>query len=854
MEANSIGCSNVQSNDLLLKQELLTDLANAVRSLLEQQIKNPQPSKIWGVYSGMAKILELTELILKDGCTKLDYRGRVECRSFVLEASGSSGVGMFGSCSIVGWVQLHLANQRLSIKLRELYSDKDRLNEFYRKDSISVNAELRQSFLLIIEALEHVDVNRLDALIAENVSTEIVAAEDEAKENIHSLKDGQLVRKEKCEIKKTHRRSVSCPMIQEGNTLTISNFDDLPRIDVTDFPQGDNIINDKDIHQTNTANSLLKDLMKIETSDDVTNTLIHTNEDQFIEKVSSTTADIPRTRYKDELKPPRGHRRGGSDSGVRYLRSPEPSTYHNQRQEELNSSQEIKGTWSEVMPAKLGSYHRPKANQSLVSFLSETGLSSNRKGKSAQLDRENAHFVLSEAMIGTLEHLSFDSSMKSIDEGEESDHEIRELKKKLSYKNRQKTGETEGAIPKTNSRGRPSAPGSRRLPRRPAEGRRPLLSDARTDTCTTDHSASTDYNSESCLSGEELDKILDSNDEEYSMFEPGSKAFLKDIPIGSAESIALSLLGQIGAGRLPPADQIAWLVSEADAPQQLLPLPDSLPVDPDQDMKGATELRGNLVWAPPRPQLVLTVQEKPANRKAAMFQQKWQCTGCALRVEQKYSKSFRFCNYLGKYFCTGCHENQLAIIPSRVIQNWDFKKYYVSNFSMEILKSVFTERLFNMLDLNPNLLRKVEKLKSVVKCRIQLNKLNKYISTCRFSKDILVQIEPYLCNDPHLFSIKELFDAKFQKLGLTLRTIIGEGLRHVKSCQLCQARAFICEGCHSDDTIFPFQVGVFECMSCFSCYHRTCFKPEVDTCSKCKRLKERQEKKNERDTSEDLEI
>ena len=26
-------------------------------------------------------------------------------------------------------------------------------------------------------------------------------------------------------------------------------------------------------------------------------------------------------------------------------------------------------------------------------------------------------------------------------------------------------------------------------------------------------------------------------------------------------------------------------VSEADAPQQLLPLPDSLPVDPDQDMK-----------------------------------------------------------------------------------------------------------------------------------------------------------------------------------------------------------------------------------------------------------------------------
>ena len=44
--------------------------------------------------------------------------------------------------------------------------------------------------------------------------------------------------------------------------MTISKFDDLPRIDVTDFPQGDNIVNDKDFHQTNTANSLLRGIYK----------------------------------------------------------------------------------------------------------------------------------------------------------------------------------------------------------------------------------------------------------------------------------------------------------------------------------------------------------------------------------------------------------------------------------------------------------------------------------------------------------------------------------------------------------------------------------------------------------------
>ena len=46
----------------------------------------------------------------------------------------------------------------------------------------------------------------------------------------------------------------------------------------------------------------------------------------------------------------------------------------------------------------------------------------------------------------------------------------------------------------------------------------------------------------------EFEAQLDSNDEEFSRFEPGSKDFigsLRDIPEGSAESIALSLLGKI---------------------------------------------------------------------------------------------------------------------------------------------------------------------------------------------------------------------------------------------------------------------------------------------------------------------
>ena len=49
----------------------------------------------------------------------------------------------------------------------------------------------------------------------------------------------------------------------------------------------------------------------------------------------------------------------------------------------------------------------------------------------------------------------------------------------------------------------------------------------------------------------------------------------------SAESIALSLLRQFPHKALPAASELDWLVSEKDAPQQLLPLPASQPISPD---------------------------------------------------------------------------------------------------------------------------------------------------------------------------------------------------------------------------------------------------------------------------------
>lgn len=49
----------------------------------------------------------------------------------------------------------------------------------------------------------------------------------------------------------------------------------------------------------------------------------------------------------------------------------------------------------------------------------------------------------------------------------------------------------------------------------------------------------------------------------------------------SAEVVALCLLKKFTEKQLPKASDLEWLVSEQDAPQRLLPLPDSWPISPD---------------------------------------------------------------------------------------------------------------------------------------------------------------------------------------------------------------------------------------------------------------------------------
>ncbi|XP_012286390.1 run domain Beclin-1-interacting and cysteine-rich domain-containing protein isoform X3 [Orussus abietinus] len=369
---------------------------------------------------------------------------------------------------------------------------------------------------------------------------------------------------------------------------------------------------------------------------------------------------------------------------------------------------------SSVQPMATGYFPRPTEGQSLTSFLSSTQFAR----ANAELDRENAHFSISEAMIAAIEQIKCNRQLRLVDETvEESDEEINNLKQRIRLRRRQKQEEKSRAGTWT----------------------RDLLSDGKTDTTTTDQSISPLSTSpetpSDSISTDDVDDLemddtqnlmqlknsgismsmasLYSNADIYKASpKHGGDSNLTDSII-SAEGVALSLISKFSEKQLPRASELEWLVSEQDAPQQLLPLPKSWPVSPDEvgtkDNSSAISLRGTLEWAPPRPQIIFTAHPPPV-RKILIAKQNYRCAGCGMKVAVAYANRFRYCEYLGRYFCTGCHTNQVALIPGKVLSKWDFNRYPVSNFAYRLLDQMAGDPLFQVQDLNPLLYRRVKQL------------------------------------------------------------------------------------------------------------------------------------------------
>ncbi|XP_032924958.1 run domain Beclin-1-interacting and cysteine-rich domain-containing protein isoform X4 [Catharus ustulatus] len=475
-----------------------------------------------------------------------------------------------------------------------------------------------------------------------------------------------------------------------------------------------------------------------------------------------------------------------------------------------------------------GMFRRPSEGQSLISYLSEQDF-----GSCADLEKENAHFSISESLIAAIELMKCNMMSRQLEEEEEdSDKEIQELKQKIRIRRQQiRTRHLfpayqemgSDSLMATDSGSQFSSHGSMRL----------------------SDSGSAEDVEEYEIRDADIKRNPDSSRKSFLSSDSISHSFLNS---NSAEAVAMGLLKQFEGMQLPAASELEWLVPEHDAPQKLLPIPDSLPISPDDGehadiYKLRIRVRGNLEWAPPRPQIIFNVHSA-LTRKVAVAKQNYRCAGCGIRTDPDYIKRLRYCEYLGKYFCQCCHENAQTVIPSRILRKWDFSKYYVSNFSKDLLSKIWSDPLFNVQAINPGLYQKVKALNQVRLLRIQLFHMKNMFKTCRLAKDLLDSFDTvpgHLTEDLHLYSLSDFSAIKKGDLTPRLTELLKAGSLHIDKCMLCQAKGFICEFCQNeDDIIFPFELNKCRtCEDCKACYHKSCFKSAP--CPRCERLQARRE-------------
>ncbi|XP_041646775.1 run domain Beclin-1-interacting and cysteine-rich domain-containing protein isoform X2 [Cheilinus undulatus] len=545
----------------------------------------------------------------------------------------------------------------------------------------------------------------------------------------------------------------------------------------------------------------------------------------------------------------RGHARSFSDTGVSQKLRNESAVEDSMKDyspftpqgsdASTPSSLYMESHGSQYSSVSDGMFRKPSEGQSLISYLSEQDF-----GSCADLEKENAHFSISESLIAAIELMKYNLRRQE-EEGEEegdSDSEIQQLKQKIRLRRQQiRRSRLPPCATSQHIFHSTDSGGSRRSSQDSCQG----LSD----------SGSAEEVEECELRDADIKRSISSSGRSFLSSESISPSFLQS---NSAESVAMGLLRQFEGMQLPAASELDWLVPEHDAPQKLLPIPDSLPISPDDGehadiYKLRIRVRGNLEWAPPRPQIIFNIHPAP-KRKIVVSKQNYRCAGCGTRIDPDYIKRLRYCEYLGRYFCQCCHENAQAVVPGRVLRKWDFSKYYVSNFARDLLSKIAGDPLFNPNDINSGLYKKIKALEAVRVLRVQLFHMKNLFKTCRFAKEVLDQFDTlpgHLTEDLHLFSLNDLTAVRNGDLAPRMKELLKLGTIHAAGCVLCQAKGFVCEFCGNDkDIIFPFQLNKCQrCEECHACYHRNCFRVGKE-CPRCQRLAERRERMARRNMEE----
>ncbi|XP_075690690.1 pleckstrin homology domain-containing family M member 1 [Rhinoderma darwinii] len=254
-----------------------------------------------------------------------------------------------------------------------------------------------------------------------------------------------------------------------------------------------------------------------------------------------------------------------------------------------------------------------------------------------------------------------------------------------------------------------------------------------------------------------------------------------------------------------------------------------------------------------------SIQLKPHIRDHLLFQyllhiptergldtQKFKCAGCHKQIGFHFGKA-KLCSFSGLYYCDLCHQDEVSIIPSRIVHNWDLLERAVSRPALNFLNMVRAEPIFNLRCLNERLYRHTQTMCEISHSREKLRLLGEYLMTCRSGalQELSTSLDQrhYLLDCAHSYSVQDLQQISDGVFEGFLQSALQFASSHVYRCDVCSQRGFICQICNQDDIIYPFQLETTtRCGDCKAVFHKPC-KTSATLCPRCERRRKFQEQR-----------
>lgn len=292
-------------------------------------------------------------------------------------------------------------------------------------------------------------------------------------------------------------------------------------------------------------------------------------------------------------------------------------------------------------------------------------------------------------------------------------------------------------------------------------------------------------------------------------------------------------------------DALIWFLS----PQKNIPSSPSSTHDPESPFSSSgTNTDSRLIFGKT---ISLVVEIRPyKSTKQILEAQHFTCAGCRKHFDDGKTLMLEFvqtlgwgkprlCEYTGQLFCSTCHTNELAVLPSRVLHYWDFTPYPVSQLAKSYLDSIHDKPMLCVSAVNPFLFSKVPALQQVTGVRKRIGVMLPYVR-CPFRMSIFKGLGPrrYLLESNDFFALRDLIDLSkgaFAALPVMVDTVSRKILEHItEQCLVCCDVGVPCnarQSCNDPSAlIFPFQEGEIErCRACKSVFHKHCF-GKIPTC------------------------